>query len=121
MYEVETVPELKAKIKKLERELRAAHSSSGSGGDASEGSAAGGAAGGAEVAMLREELEDAVRIRKDREEALFAAKKQINELNAELTKASRSAQDSEKHSANAVALKEANQKLGKPWLGISCH
>ena len=112
VYEVETVPSLKEKIRKLERELKAARSSGAAVESAGEAGAAA-AADSADVALLREELEDAQRIRKEREEALFAAKKQINELNAELTKASRNAQDLEKHSTAAVALKESNQKLGK--------
>jgi protein HOOK3 len=98
----ETVPQLKEKVKKLERQLRQQqqdHSSSA------------GSEMTADSLSLQQELDEVRAIKKEREEALMAAKRQIVELQNENSKLQRSREEQVKESSNTQALKEATQKL----------
>jgi chromosome segregation ATPase len=93
-YQTETMPMLREKVKRLERELRMAQA-----GVPAEGAAAVGAASAAEVAavastaaahevaIMQQELDDVRQQKKQREEALLVVKKQLSEVQYELTKA----------------------------------
>lgn len=74
-YQMETVPLLKEKVRKLERDLRLAVANGG--GPGAEGGDAKLAAALQEVCTLQQELEDVRNQKKSREEALLATKKQV--------------------------------------------
>eukprot|EP01038_Epipyxis_sp_PR26KG_P014145 gene14145-18983_t len=103
-FEVETVSSLKEKVKKLERELKVF--SSKPDGVSEEGQ-------GQKIALLEAELEDVRRIKKDREDALLAMKKQVSDMQLELTKSTRALADSERNAGSTVQLKEVTQKLAE--------
>mmetsp|Transcript_15944 Transcript_15944/g.26848 ORF Transcript_15944/g.26848 Transcript_15944/m.26848 type:complete len:728 (+) Transcript_15944:127-2310(+) len=136
-YTVETVPMLKEKVKKLERELSAIRTASAAGGsgDAATAANAPAAPAGAadegssmaavaqlrsnleqqehQIALLRQELEDVRRLKKDREEALVGAKKELSEVRYELEKANEVVEEQKQNAAAAASLASANQKLAE--------
>lgn len=86
---VETVPSLREKVKRLERDLRLAQAGSTTEGGAVASVAEGAEADSAkhEVAIIQQELDDVRQQKKQREEALLATKKQLAEVQYELVKA----------------------------------
>ena len=83
-------------VKKLERELRLATSTGAAAGTEAaaapaEGTAASASAALHEVAIMQQELDEVRQLKKQREEALLACKKQLAEAQYELTKAQVSA------------------------------
>lgn len=102
----ESVAELKEKIKKLERQLKhpqaeaVAHPNESNSLDEN-----------ASISFLQQELEQIRAIKKEREEALVASKRQIAELQTEVTKLQRNREEAEKESGNSQSLKDVTQKL----------
>jgi chromosome segregation ATPase len=80
MYQTETVPILREKVKKLERELRMVTAGSES------GSAERGEGITEELSALQQELEDTKKVKREREESLLATKKLLAETQYELSK-----------------------------------
>ena len=65
--------------------------------------------------MLQQELEDVRRLKKEREDALLACKKQLSEVQYELSKAVENAADSDRaaDSTASQSLREVSQKLAE--------
>jgi chromosome segregation ATPase len=108
--DMESVPVLKEQIKKLERRLLHRSTDEGNGGE--------GVSLSSDVVILQQELEDLKIIRKEREDALVSARKQVSDLQNELSKAAKAKEESDKNSSSAVAnvqsakeVKEMTQKL----------
>jgi chromosome segregation ATPase len=79
-YHTETLPELREKVRRLERELRLAQTQpGGAGGEGAEAAGAGGLGAAGEVALMQAELDDSRQQKKRLEEALLATKKQLAE------------------------------------------
>lgn len=102
-FEVESVPVLREKIKTLTRQLEEAQAAVASGGNLSSNSGShmggGGAGPSPSEELLRAELEDALRIKNEREESLLSSKRTLQETQQELQKMTK-------------ALLEADQKNG---------
>jgi protein HOOK3 len=64
-----------------------------------------------EISLLQQELDDVRAMKKEREEALFAAKRQISELQSELSKLNRSTSEQERHTS--IAQKDFSHKLAE--------
>ena len=106
LYEVETVTSLREKLKRVERELvhfkdnTADHSQST-----------------AQLATLQSELEDANKAKREREEALLAAKKQLSDTQSELHKVNRAHEVLQQQSSSGESkeqgrvVKEQEKKL----------
>jgi chromosome segregation ATPase len=91
-FQTETMPMLREKVKRLERELRMAQAGVSAEGaaaatGAAEAAAVASTAAAHEVAIMQQELDDVRQQKKQREEALLAVKKQLSEAQYELTKA----------------------------------
>jgi len=117
-YQVETVPSLREKVKKLERELRMAQAGVHAEGTATPADggadrAASTAAAAHEVAIMQAELDDVRQQKKQREDALMAAKKQLAEVQYELSKAQEAAQESAQNADSSVQLRETTQRLAE--------
>jgi HOOK protein coiled-coil region len=109
LYEVETVTSLREKLKRVERELvhfkdnTADHSQS-------TGSTA-------QLATLQSELEDANKAKREREEALLVAKKQLSDTQSELHKVNRAHEVLQQQSSSGESkeqgrvVKEQEKKL----------
>lgn len=113
-FETESVASLREKIKKLEFELRTASASTttiGAQSSSTHSSSSTAAIDSTELAAIRADLENALRLRKEREEELVAAKKQIIELTAELKKSNRALVEIESSAASKSNVKETEQKL----------
>jgi hypothetical protein len=87
---------LRERVKTLERQLQAA-----TGGQNLPGEGAGGSG---EAALLRAQLEDALVLKREREEALIAAKRHLADQAAELTRAHRTVSE----------LQAAGECMGDP-------
>ena len=91
-FETESVASLREKIKKLEFEIRttaAGNNANTDGSNPASGSSSSTITDNTEVFALKADLENALRLRQEREIELVAAKKQIVELTAELKKSSK--------------------------------
>lgn len=120
-YQMETVPSLKEKVKKLERELREVRMQQGQSGGSGSGAAGGAVADAAaaaataaamqEVECLRKELDDVRRLKTEREETLIATKKQLAEAQYELSKAQEDAAEQVRSADMAGEINELTQKL----------
>ena len=108
IYEVETVPSLREKLKKAERELLTARTL---------GSESGSGAVNDDMIAIQAELEDVKRSKRDREEALLASKKLLSDTQSELHKITRAFEQLQQSSAGAEnkeqsrALKEQESRL----------
>uniref|UniRef100_A0A7S3HAB2 Calponin-homology (CH) domain-containing protein n=1 Tax=Spumella elongata TaxID=89044 RepID=A0A7S3HAB2_9STRA len=113
-YHTDTIPSLREKVKKLERELRMAQAGEGLVKDTtSDTNSSGSAAALHEVTLLQQELEETQTVRKLREEQLLATKKQLTEVQYELTKAQEAAAENERSADSSAQLKEVTQKLAE--------
>lgn len=96
--ETETVAQLKEKIAVLQRELRDKKNSESSGGGSSEADPG-----------LKAELEDALKVKDEREQMLLATKKQLLETQVELSKTVRALHESETERSKLTnAMSNAN-------------
>lgn len=98
--EIESIPQLKEKVKQLERQLRTATISADGSSTSNEG-----------LLVLQQEIDELRAIRREREEALMSARRQISDLQNDLVKAQRAQENQEKQSSSAVTAKELTQKL----------
>lgn len=109
VYEVETVTSLRGKLKRVEREL-SHFKDNGTDPSRSVGSSA-------ELVSLQSELEDANKAKREREEALLAAKKQLSDTQSELHKVNRAHEVLQQQSSSGEnkeqgrVVKEQEKKL----------
>ena len=109
LYEVETVTSLRGKLKRVEREL-SHFKDNGTDVSRSVGSSA-------ELVSLQSELEDANKAKREREEALLAAKKQLSDTQSELHKVNRAHEVLQQQSSSGEnkeqgrVVKEQEKKL----------
>lgn len=103
------------KIKKLEFDIRttaaAGNNANTDGSNPASGSSSSTITDNTEVFALKADLENALRLRQEREIELVAAKKQIVELTAELKKSNRALVEIEASAASKSNAKETEQKL----------
>ena len=120
-FEVESISSLREKVHRLERELKVYKSSEEVSSESVLVSVSGAAAAAAGdrgsdkgFALLQAELEDLKLMKKEREDALIASKKQVSELNAEVHKLQRIVSDLEQSNATnqaaSLAMKEMENK-----------
>lgn len=108
VYEVETVTSLREKLKRVERDLLTAKA----GGNGSQSTV-----DSDEIAALQNELEEVRRSKKDREDALLAAKKLLSDTQSELHKVTRAHEQLQQSSVGAEnkeqskAIKEQESRL----------
>jgi protein HOOK3 len=112
-FEVETVASLREKLRKTERELKAAQAGGGTRAAPAPSSSSSSSAGASseELALLRAELDDARRLKQEREEALLAAKKQLMDAQSEVHRVTRAHQELEKQAAAGADAKAAAATL----------